>query len=135
MWVSQVCMGCPKIRKLTPRALRWAAIESPYGPAPMIATSQIVIDSSPFGHGLQQIANSSNVFVRGTSLHHLRWSLEARARRVSKTASRSLGSFEREIVLSKDFSRDQRISRICKAVRLATRQPKAVLIQEYFQER
>lgn len=41
IWVSQVCMGLPKMRKLTPRGGRWAAMESPYGPAPTIATSTI----------------------------------------------------------------------------------------------
>jgi hypothetical protein len=34
-------MGLPKMRNETPSAARWAAMESPYGPAPIIATSTI----------------------------------------------------------------------------------------------
>src|SRR5208283_3080458 len=43
MWVRQKFIGVPKIRKSTPYALRCAAIDNPYGPAPMITTSQYVI--------------------------------------------------------------------------------------------
>src|SRR5215813_6487176 len=35
----QKIIGCPKIRKSIPRDLRYAATDSPYGPAPMMTTS------------------------------------------------------------------------------------------------
>src|SRR5579859_1817869 len=39
MRYRQLCMGMPKMRNGVPCALRCAASDSPYGPAPMIATS------------------------------------------------------------------------------------------------
>lgn len=38
MWSRQLTMGSPKTRTGMPRARRWAAVDSPYGPAPMTAT-------------------------------------------------------------------------------------------------
>jgi hypothetical protein len=35
----QFFMGSPKMRNETPAARKWAAIDRPYGPAPMMATS------------------------------------------------------------------------------------------------
>src|SRR4030095_11266182 len=45
IWCAQKSIGSPKIRTAIPRAFRWAAADSPYGPAPIIVTSHAVIDS------------------------------------------------------------------------------------------
>src|SRR5882724_5427681 len=39
IFVRQFSIGCPNIRNATSAAPRCAAIDKPYGPAPMIATS------------------------------------------------------------------------------------------------
>src|SRR5580692_4272214 len=46
MWDNQLSMGRPKMRNGMPWPRRWAARESPYGPAPTIAISVMRVNRS-----------------------------------------------------------------------------------------
>src|SRR5471032_2934890 len=56
---AQVSMALPKIRNRTPRAFRCAAMDSPKGPAPMMATSHFsascILDFSSVTRGLRTV--------------------------------------------------------------------------------
>jgi hypothetical protein len=47
MCANQLSIGRPKMRKGMPRRRKCAAIESPYGPAPIIAVFRIVLKKRP----------------------------------------------------------------------------------------
>jgi hypothetical protein len=51
-------MGLPKIRKSTPAARKCAAIESPYGPAPTIATGLLRVLLEIISKGTQLVGET-----------------------------------------------------------------------------
>src|ERR1700730_6252837 len=64
MCPSQNCIVSPTIRYSMSRAPIWAAMDNPYGPAPMIATSAALTIRSPLNDGISSGISSRQVEPR-----------------------------------------------------------------------